>query len=226
MVSTSRNRHVAIAPSILNSNLTRLHESIARLEDAQVEYIHLDIMDGMFVPNISIGIPVVESIRRETSLALDVHLMVEQPERYIEAFHGAGANVITIHIEATRHPHRTLQAIRELGSAAGIALNPSTPVSHAVELLDVADLVLVMSVNPGFGGQRFINSSLRRIREARGAIDARGLHTLLEVDGGVSAANAREVVQAGADILVAGTAVFGSTRGVVEGVAALREAVS
>lgn len=213
-----------IAPSILNSDLTRISESLHLLEEAEVDFVHLDVMDGRFVPNISIGIPVVASIRAATKLPLDVHLMIEEPERYVERFVEAGADVLTVHVEATRHPHRVLQSIREAGARAGLALNPGTPLAHALELLPFCDLVLLMSVNPGFGGQTFIPTSLARIRSLRDATADGGQRTLIEVDGGISVRNAATVVAAGCDVLVAGTAVFGSDEGVPAAVSALRAA--
>lgn len=219
-------RDFSLSPSILNSDLTRLHESLQMLEEAQVEYVHLDVMDGRFVPNISIGVPVVASVRAATRLPLDVHLMIDEPERYISQFVEAGANILTVHVEATRHPHRALQAIREAGARSGLALNPGTPMSHAIELLSIADLILVMSVNPGFGGQTFIPTTMDRLRTLRSAIDEGDFHTLIEVDGGVSAANAREIAEAGADILVSGTAIFGADDGVVAAVQRIRNTVS
>lgn len=221
-----RNASVLIAPSVLNSDLTRLAESLAQLEQAGADLVHLDVMDGRFVPNISIGVPVVASVRAATSLALDVHLMIDEPERYVAQFIDAGADILTIHVEATRHPHRVLQSIREAGARAGLALNPGTPVSLAVELLPLCDLVLLMSVNPGFGGQTFIPTSLRRITTLRSAATAEGYELLIEVDGGISARNARDVVDAGANVLVAGTAVFAAEGGVSAGVATIRDALS
>lgn len=225
-METEPARRVRLSPSILNSDLARLAESLALLEEAGADYVHLDVMDGRFVPNISIGVPVVESVRNATSLPLDVHLMIVEPERYVEQFVAAGANILTIQVEATQHPHRVLQSIREHGARAGLALNPGTPVSHAVELLPLCDLVLVMSVNPGFGGQSFIPTSIRRIGEIRAAIDASGYPTILEVDGGINTRTAPRAVDAGATMLVAGTAIFGAEEGVVAGFDALRDAVS
>lgn len=218
------NERVKIAPSILNSDLARIADSLALLEEAEADYVHLDVMDGRFVPNISIGIPVVASVREATSLPLDVHLMIVEPERYVDQFVAAGADIITIQVEATPHPHRVLQSIREQGARAGLALNPGTPVSHAIELLPLCDLVLIMSVNPGFGGQSFIPTSIRRIGEVRAAIDASGYPTILEVDGGITTRTAPRAVEAGATMLVAGTAIFGVEAGVIAAIHELREA--
>ena len=217
-------KRVLIAPSVLNSDLTRLADSLVALETAGADLVHLDVMDGRFVPNISIGVPVVESVRKATTLPLDVHLMIDEPERYIPQFIDAGADILTIHVEATRHPHRALQAIRERGVRAGLALNPGTPVSHAIELLTMCDLVLIMSVNPGFGGQSFIPTTLTRLQAVRSAADELKLSPLIEVDGGISAKNARDVVDSGAQVLVAGTAVFADRNGVTEAVGRIREA--
>lgn len=221
----SEHRSVALSPSILNSDLSRLHDSLRLLEEAGADYVHLDVMDGHFVPNISIGIPVVASVRQATTLPLDVHLMIDRPERYVTQFVQAGADILTVHVEATVHPHRVLQSIREHRIKAGLAINPGTPIAVLIELLPMCDLALIMSVNPGFGGQSFIPTALRRIAEARHAIDASNLDVLLEVDGGVTAANASEIATAGATVLVAGTAIFGAPGGPVAGVRALRSAL-
>lgn len=197
-----------IAPSILDSDLADLWTTLAMLEEAGVKVVHLDVMDGRFVPNISIGIPVVASIRRHTSLTLDVHLMIDQPERYVDEFVDAGADILTVHPEATPHVHRALQSIRAAGARAGVALNPGTPVSHAIELLPMADLILIMSVNPGFGGQAFIETAPGRMRAVRDAIDAGGYGTLLEVDGGINLETIGMARAAGADLFVAGSAIF------------------
>jgi ribulose-phosphate 3-epimerase len=213
-----------ISPSVLNSDLTRLADSLRLLEQAGADYVHLDVMDGVFVPNISIGIPVVASVRAATSLPLDVHLMIDAPERYIAEFVDAGAGILTVHVEATRHPHRALQMIRERGASPGLALNPGTPIDHAVELLPLCDLILVMSVNPGFGGQKFIPQTLGRLERLHAAIQDGDYTTLVEVDGGVSTDNAAEIVSAGTDILVSGTALFGADDGLVSALQALRAA--
>jgi ribulose-phosphate 3-epimerase len=213
-----------ISPSVLNSDLTRLADSLRLLEQAGADYVHLDVMDGVFVPNISIGIPVVASVRAATSLPLDVHLMIDAPERYIAEFVDAGAGILTVHVEATRHPHRALQMIRERGASPGLALNPGTLIDHAVELLPLCDLILVMSVNPGFGGQKFIPQTLGRLERLHAAIQDGDYTTLVEVDGGVSTNNAAEIVSAGTDILVSGTALFGADDGLVSALQALRAA--
>lgn len=213
-----------ISPSVLNSDLTRLADSLRLLEQAGADFVHLDVMDGQFVPNISIGIPVVASVRKTTSLPLDVHLMIDAPERYLAEFVEAGADILTIQVEATQHPHRALQMIRERGVQAGLALNPGTPIDHAIELLPLCDLILVMSVNPGFGGQKFIPTTIQRLARLRDAIQAGSFETIIEVDGGVSALNAAEIASAGADMLVAGTAVFGAEEGLIRAVHTLREA--
>jgi ribulose-phosphate 3-epimerase len=213
-----------ISPSVLNSDLTRLADSLALLEQGGADFVHLDVMDGIFVPNISIGIPVVESVNKATKLPLDVHLMIDAPERYIDQFVAAGADILTVHVEATRHPHRALQMIAEHGIRTGLALNPGTPIDHAIELLSLCDLVLIMSVNPGFGGQQFIPQTIQRLEHLRSAIEAGGHSTVIEVDGGVSTANAGDIATAGADVLVAGTALFRAEEGLVAAISNLRSA--
>jgi ribulose-phosphate 3-epimerase len=200
-----------IAPSILSADLGRLAEEIADIEQGGADWVHVDVMDGRFVPNITLGPIVVAAARRATTLPLDVHLMIVEPERYVEAFAEAGADIISIHVEACTHLQRTLSQIRALGKRAGVVLNPHTPEDAVRYVLEDVDLILVMSVNPGFGGQRFIPSVLEKLRALRADIDRRGLAVELEVDGGVSVETARAVVAAGANVLVAGSAVFGQS---------------
>ncbi len=219
---------VLVAPSILSADFGRLAEEVRAVEAAGADWIHLDVMDGRFVPNITIGPLVVRAVRAATSLPLDVHLMIVEPERYVAEFAAAGADWITVHAEASPHLHRTLQQIRAAGARAGVALNPHTPEDVLRHVLPDLDLVLVMSVNPGFGGQRFIPAALPKLASLRGMIDAAGLSIALEVDGGVAPATAREVIGAGARVLVAGTAVFGAAAGAAsfdERVARYREAI-
>ena len=215
---------ILIAPSILSADFARLGDSIAEAEAGGADWIHVDVMDGHFVPNITIGVPVVAAIRKVTKLPLDVHLMIERPERYVEHFAGAGADWITVHVEAERHLHRTVQAIRQHGAHPGVSLNPGTPVSALDEILPYVDLVLVMSVNPGFGGQQFIATSTAKIAGLRRSLDERGLDALIEVDGGISPATAGRVVGAGAAVLVAGAAVYGGSGSVHDNIEALRVA--
>jgi ribulose-phosphate 3-epimerase len=199
-----------IAPSILSADWSRLGEEIAAVETAGADWIHVDVMDGHFVPNITIGPGLVASIRETTKLPFDVHLMIENPERYIDAFAESGADRITVHVEASVHLHRTVAMIREKGLRAGVSLNPATPLVQIEPILPDIDLLLVMTVNPGFGGQKFIEGSLSRIRQAKEMIQTLSPETLLEVDGGVTLKNIRSIADAGADILVAGSAIFGS----------------
>ncbi len=198
----------AIAPSILSADFARLGEEVQAITGAGADYVHVDVMDGHFVPNLTIGAGVVKAIKPHTYLPLDVHLMIDNPDAYIEDFAKAGADILTIHYEATPHAHRTLQSIRAQGIKAGLSLVPSTPAEAVEYLLDSVDLILVMSVNPGFGGQSFIPSQLEKIRKLRAMIDASGHNILLEVDGGINANTARQAVDAGATMLVAGSAVF------------------
>ena len=218
-------RRVAIAPSVLTADLVRLADAVAAIEAAGADYVHLDVMDGRFVPNITIGIPVVEAVADVTRLPVDVHLMIVEPERYVDQFVAAGARIVTVHVEASIHLHRTVQRIREAGAQAGVALNPATPLAAIEEILPFVDLVLVMSVNPGFGGQTFIPTSLGKIERLRRMIDERGARAVIQVDGGIKASNIRRVVDAGADIIVAGSAVFTPERPVAEAMALLREAL-
>jgi ribulose-phosphate 3-epimerase len=199
---------IKIAPSILSADFSRLAEEVQAVYRAGADYIHVDVMDGHFVPNITIGPLVVDALRKVTDKPLDVHLMIENPDLYIADFAKAGADIITVHQEAVPHLHRTVQLIKSLGKQAGVSLNPATPVETLDVILDQLDLVLVMSVNPGFGGQTFISSALDKIRALRQRITQRGLATELQVDGGIKVDNIREVVAAGADVLVAGSAVF------------------
>jgi ribulose-phosphate 3-epimerase len=199
-----------IAPSILSADFARLGEEVTAVTAAGADYIHIDVMDGRFVPNITIGPLVVEAVRRVTALPLDVHLMIAEPDRYIADFAEAGADIIVVHAEATDHLHRTVQLIKSFGKRAGVSLNPATPLTVLDYILDDLDLVLLMTVNPGFGGQSFIDSCLRKIHELRGMLDKRGLETELEVDGGVKCSNIEQISHAGADVFVAGSAVFGS----------------
>jgi len=213
---------IKIAPSILSADFSRLGEDIQAVDRAGADYIHVDVMDGHFVPNITIGPLVVAALRKVTDKPLDVHLMIENPDLYIEAFAKAGADIITVHQEAVPHLHRTVQLIKSLGKKAGVSLNPATPVETLDVILDELDLVLVMSVNPGFGGQAFIPSALDKISALRQRITQRGLATEIEVDGGVKIDNIRQAVAAGADVLVAGSAVF-STDDYAATISALRE---
>lgn len=202
-------RKVRIAPSILSADLGRLSDEIRSVDAGGADWIHVDVMDGRFVPNITLGPIVVKAARAATRLPLDVHLMIVEPERYIEAFAEAGADVISVHVEASVHLQRTLGEIRRLGKRAGVVLNPHTPESAVEYLLDDVDLILIMSVNPGFGGQHFLPAALPKIAKVREMIERRGLSVDLEVDGGVAPETTEAVVRAGADVLVAGSAVFG-----------------
>lgn len=199
-----------IAPSILSADFSRLGEEVQAVARADADYIHVDVMDGHFVPNITIGPLVVEAVRKVTSLPLDVHLMIENPDLYIPEFARAGADIIVVHAEATHHLHRTVQLIKSFGKKAGVSFNPATPLHQLDYLLDDLDLVLLMTVNPGFGGQSFIEACLPKIHALRGMLDKRGLETELEVDGGVKIDNIGRISSAGADVFVAGSAVFGS----------------
>lgn len=199
-----------LAPSILSADFTRLGEAVRTVDQSPAQWVHLDIMDGQFVPNISYGFTVVEAARRCTQKTLDAHLMIVEPDRYLSRFAKAGADIITVHYEACPHLHRTLQAIRELGVKAGVAINPHTPPELLRDVLPYADLALLMSVNPGFGGQKFIETSWGRLQRLVELVRAENPSTLIEVDGGVGVGNAQRLWEAGADALVAGNAVFGA----------------
>ncbi len=200
---------VEIAPSILAADFTRLGEQITAVERGGAAYIHVDVMDGHFVPNISIGPFIVQAVRRVTSLPIDCHLMIEDPDKYISAFAQAGANMISVHPEATYHLHRTISLIHQSGCQAGIVLNPATPLSAIEEIVKDVDYVLLMSVNPGFGGQKFIADSLGKLRRLKALLYEHGSHARIEIDGGIGSENVADVVAAGAEILVAGSSVFG-----------------
>jgi ribulose-phosphate 3-epimerase len=212
-------RAVKIAPSILSADFGRLAEEVRAVEAAGASFIHVDVMDGRFVPNITIGPLVVKAVRQATKLPIDAHLMIVEPERYVGEFVKAGADLVSVHVEASPHLHRTVQQIHAAGAKAGVVLNPHTPVESVRHVLEDVDLVLVMSVNPGFGGQSFIRSALPKIAALRAEIDRLGREVALEVDGGVAVGTVGEVVAAGADVLVAGSAVFGAAAGAPEGLA-------
>jgi ribulose-phosphate 3-epimerase len=213
---------VKIAPSILSADFARLGKQVTEATKAGADYIHVDVMDGRFVPNITIGAPVVAAVRAYTTLPLDVHLMIKAPEQHIKDFVSAGSNIITVHIEACPHIHRIIQMIKDSGVKAGVSLNPGTPLETLSEILPFVDLVLVMTVNPGFGGQTFIEGMVEKIARLRAELDRRGLTAELEVDGGINAQNAPRVVQAGAIVLVAGAAVFNSSQTIAQALKKIR----
>jgi ribulose-phosphate 3-epimerase len=214
---------IRIAPSILSADFTRLGEQLREAEAAGADLIHIDVMDGRFVPNITMGPLVVEAVRRVTALPLDVHLMIVEPEQHIAAFARAGANRISVHVEISPNLHRTLQVLRELGCGVGVALNPHTPASSLNEVLHLLDVILVMTVNPGFGGQTFLPETLPKIRQLRAMAEAARRELDIEVDGGINTETAALTVQAGANVLVAGSAVFNHRQSVQEGIHALRQ---
>lgn len=215
---------IKISPSILSADFADLGADVRAVEAAGADYIHVDVMDGHFVPNLTIGPPVVAALQRVTALPLDVHLMIEAPERYLAAFAKAGARILTVHVETCPHLHRTIQQIRELGMRPGVTLNPATPVDTLAEILPYVEQVLVMTVNPGFGGQSYIPTMTAKIARLAARIADAGLNIDIEVDGGIDAETAPAVVAAGANVLVAGTAVFRYPEGVAAGIAALRQA--
>jgi ribulose-phosphate 3-epimerase len=222
-VKHSVSQSIRIAPSILSADFAHLADEIAQVEAAGADLLHVDVMDGHFVPNLTLGPPIIEAIRKVTRLPLDVHLMITNADLSVADFVAAGANYLTVHVEACPHLHRTVQAIKERDVKAGVTLNPATSLSAIEEILCDVDLVLIMSVNPGFGGQQFIPSSLDKIARARRLLDEIGSHALLEVDGGVKVDNAAQVVEAGADVLVSGSAIF-STSDYAATIKAMRQA--
>jgi ribulose-phosphate 3-epimerase len=215
-------RPLYLAPSVLSADFTRLGDQVREVIDGGADYIHVDVMDGRFVPNISIGFPILEAIRSVSTVPIDVHLMIVEPDRYVERFVAAGADIVTVHVEACVHLHRTVQSIAALGATAGVTLNPGTALGAIEEIVPNVGQVLIMSVNPGFGGQAFIPSALDRIRRVRRWIDERNPECRLEVDGGISVENIADVVDAGANMIVAGSAVFASGSSIGDAIIALR----
>ncbi|MFZ1677872.1 MAG: ribulose-phosphate 3-epimerase [Saprospiraceae bacterium] len=203
------NNHL-IAPSLLSADFGNIYGAVDLINESEADWFHIDVMDGMFVPNISFGFPVMEAVKRRAKKPMDVHLMIEKPERYIERFRDAGAHVITVHYEACTHLHRVIQQIKETGALAGVAINPHTPVTHLVDILEDVDLILIMSVNPGFGGQKFIYQAIPKVTHLKQLLTERNLSPYIEVDGGIGLQNAERVLQAGANVLVAGNAVLGA----------------
>ncbi len=199
-----------VAPSLLAANFLKLEQECAMLNESQADWFHLDVMDGVFVPNISFGFPIIEQVRQTTKKICDVHLMIVEPEKYAEQFKDAGADILTVHIEACRHLHRNIQQIKALGMQAGVAVNPHTPVNVLKDILADIDLVCIMSVNPGFGGQSFISYSIEKIKQLRKMIDDAALKVKIEVDGGITLENAKQIAEAGANVLVAGNTIFSS----------------
>ncbi len=217
---------VKLAPSILSADFSRLGAQIDEAEKAGADWIHVDVMDGHFVPNITIGPAVVKSIRSCTKLPLDVHLMIESPEKYIKQFAEAGSDIITVHAEACKHLHRVVENIKELGAKAGVSINPATPLELIYEILPSIDLMLIMSVNPGFGGQKYIKGSENKVARLRKKIDELGISCEIEIDGGITADNALKVVNAGAQVLVAGSAVFNKKETIAEAIAKIKNSIA
>ncbi|PJF40516.1 MAG: ribulose-phosphate 3-epimerase [Chloroflexi bacterium] len=217
--------NIRIAPSILSADFARLGQQVQAAEQGGADLIHIDVMDGRFVPNITMGPLVVEAVRRSTALSLDVHLMIVEPDHLLKAFADAGANAIAVHVEACPHLHRTLQTIHALSCRAGVAINPHTPANVLSEIMHIVDVINVMTVNPGFGGQAFLPETLPKIRQIRAMIEETGRDIALEVDGGIDAQTAQQVVVAGANVLIAGSAIFNAKHSVAEGIKAIRRAV-
>ena len=215
---------VKIAPSILSADFSRLLEHVKEVESAGVDYLHVDVMDGHFVPNISFGAPILKSLKGKTNLFMDVHLMIENPDLYIGDFVDAGADLINVHVEASTHIHRTIQLIKSYGVKAAVTLNPGTPLNALEEILPELDMVLLMSVNPGFGGQSYIKATTDKIRRLKAMIDEKGLNCDIQVDGGINLNNVKEVIEAGANIFVAGSAIF-NTENIAETVKAFRNKI-
>ncbi|MCF6095836.1 ribulose-phosphate 3-epimerase [Thermovorax subterraneus] len=201
---------IKVAPSILSADFSRLYDEVKKVEEAGADMLHIDVMDGHFVPNITIGPPVISCLRKKSSLPFDVHLMITNPERYVEDFIKSGADILTVHVESTIHIHRLIQTIKEKGALPAVALNPSTPLSALDYILEDVYMVLIMTVNPGFGGQTFIKGMLNKINKLKDKIVSKNLDVLIQVDGGINEKNAREIVKAGADIIVAGSAIYNS----------------
>jgi ribulose-phosphate 3-epimerase len=220
-----KRRKVKIAPSILSADFSRLGDQVREVVKAGADYIHVDVMDGHFVPNITIGIPVVQSLHKITTVPLDVHLMIEKPENYIERFAAAGANIITVHAEACVHLDSTLKAIKKTGARAGVALNPATPLSLIDEILPMVDMIVIMTVNPGFGGQEFIYSVVNKLERLAQIIHNRKINAEIEVDGGITVGTSPIAVKAGANVLVAGSAIFGSSQGISKAFKELRNSI-
>jgi len=216
---------VLIAPSVLSADFGNLQQDIKMINESRADWFHVDVMDGVFVPNISFGFPVMSALRKHAKKPLDVHLMIVEPDKYLAAFADAGASIISVHLEACTHLHRTIQSMRQLGVLAGVAINPHTPVSLLSEVIASIDLVVVMSVNPGFGGQRFIKNTMSKVDELKNLIIQKNSSAKIEIDGGVDLKNARELVEAGADVLVAGNTVFSSTNP-TEVISLLKDCVS